>query len=73
MAPPSPEGYNPDMMRRSPSIGSHGRGKHVAIYRGCFALILSAVVFFLGHCLDRDARDAGLSCSNLFSISCSFL
>ena len=45
MAPP-PEGYNPELMRRSPSIGSHGRGKHVAMDTGRFALIFSAVVFF---------------------------
>ena len=44
MAPP-PEGYNPDQMRRSPSIGSHGRGKHVAMDTGRFALIFSAVMF----------------------------
>ena len=46
MAPPPPEGYNPDLMRRSPSIGSHGRGKHVAMDTGRFALIFSTVVFF---------------------------
>ena len=52
MAPP-PEGYNPELMRRSPSIGSHGRGKHVAMDTGRFALIFSCRGVFLDHCLDH--------------------